>query len=180
MSILVVGTGRCGTTTVTRILHENLGYNMGEHFCMDRNNDFHCFEEDVLYNTDMGLVNGTLSFPMWQKFVSSKVTANYERYGEDWGFKSPSLCYTLPVWLPYFNTMPLIIFVQRDTDLVVKSFMRCYGWGEGQAVNEVNNRIKHMNIFGVFIAHANIRFTAERRSDEDVEKELKEILKKKF
>lgn len=180
MAILVVGTGRSGTTTVARILHEELGYNMGENFCLDTNKDKHCYEEDLLYSIDTSFINGTVSLPVWEKVVASKIEANYQRYGEQWGFKSPTLSYTLPLWLPYFNTLPIIIWANRTPSLVVASFMKCYRWSEGRALGEYKTRIHHLGVYLSFIAHSKISFNEDRKEDSEVKKEIEEILNKQF
>jgi hypothetical protein len=61
-SILVVGTGRCGTSTVARVLHEQLGVCMGSRFReADANNPRGFYEDlDALEANQRLLAGGSL------------------------------------------------------------------------------------------------------------------------
>jgi len=146
MAVLVVGTGRSGTTTTAKILHERLGVCMGTKFALSAHDDGHCYEDEYMYSLDMELLNGRLSLPLWQRLVAYRVE-ELEAKGGSWGYKGPTMVYTLPLLLPYFVKPPHIIWADRCKKLTTASFKKCYGWPQARADGEWENRQQHLKTF---------------------------------
>lgn len=154
---LVVGTGRSGTSSVARILHENFNVMMGEVFAIGPNShEVNCYESQLLYSMNFGFVDGKLSMPQYSRIFEDTFNSYYKHYGENWGYKDPTMAYTLPLMLAFCRNMPFIIWVHRDHELVIKSFMKCYNLSEGVASAEVERRIRRLRIWCTFLPHHKI------------------------
>lgn len=148
--ILVVGTGRCGTSIVAKLLHEH-GINMGSSFRSSSEHENGSTYEDVACEQ----IN--------RRFFSHET--NYDQYlnelclygrkrKEPWGVKHPAISYVLGIYLQVFD--PVIIRCLRDERAVIKSCMRCYDFSYKQAerlyrhrtiiLDSVLGRVKHLEI----------------------------------
>ena len=87
---LVIGTGRCGTSTVARLMHTQMGICMMEKdaFDPDKNNTKGFFEDyDFKYVNDEFLFRG-MTYPKWLTCVSY-ITQERRKLKRPWGFKDP-------------------------------------------------------------------------------------------
>ena len=121
--ILVLGTGRCGTTEISRILHE-LGVNMGKTFYDEE----HRSKPQPLSNDctfeDSEFVDMNMRFVMMnEKF------RKIERK-EPFGVKDPNMSSHPKLLQEYLNLKPYIIRSTRDKDDTIKSFMKVYGYSK--------------------------------------------------
>ena len=55
-SYLVVGTGRSGTSTVARVMHEKLGISMGNEFVPSNEFNEKGYYEDVVLQSEFGIL----------------------------------------------------------------------------------------------------------------------------
>jgi hypothetical protein len=176
MAVLVVGTGRSGTTTTAKILHEKLGVCMGTKFALSAHDDGHCYEDEFFYACDMELMNGRLSLPLWQRLMNYRVEER-EATGKPWGYKAPTMTYTLPLLLPYFLKPPKIIWANRCKELTTKSFQKCYGWPEARANLEWENRQRHLRSYLEGTGRPVLKIQYDDPLDEaDIEAGIREFL----
>lgn len=120
--ILVVGTGRCGTSTVARLLHEELGISMGERFdppCPA--NPDGIYEDLEFREIHVAFQRGLLTLPM----LRARFGALVARRREPWGLKDPRLAHHLGLYLQWLEK-PDVIWCHRDLDSVATSINRWY------------------------------------------------------
>lgn len=114
--IIVVGTGRSGTSTVARILHEKLGVCMG-HFL--RIHTVHDYYEDLLAHAlNRMLGDHNISVLDW-RLALAKAHMNCD----DWGFKDPYFLYA-PVDAIKKIQPRLFVRTWRSMDETVDSWIR--------------------------------------------------------
>ena len=136
---LVVGTGRCGTSFVDRILHENLGVYMGKIFRpTNRNNPDGNYEDAEFNDLNKLHITGQLNYQEYATQLQ-KVVDERRSLKRPWGVKDPMLSYNLGLWLSFFQN-PKIIRCKRRPDLVIKSLMRCYDWKKDEATEFFERR----------------------------------------
>lgn len=169
-----MGTGRSGTTTVARLLHEHLGVNMGARFVTVRATNEHCYEDEGFYSLEMDLLSSGITFPTWQRQILTRVREK-EAVGDPWGFKSPTLSTTLPLWLPYFKEQPSIIWADRAHDATTASFIKCWGMSQVEATNEWKWRQQHLRTYLHYIPHLKLNFDTQR-TDEELLEELEKYI----
>ena len=169
--ILVVGPGRCGTSTVARLLHERLGVNMGTTFRDPDTTNPQGFYEDLSFrDLNADLLDGRVPFPQWHTRTTNMIRV---RNGRRWGVKDPRLCYVLPFYLDTCEEA-IVIRCQRPAAQVALSMARRYGWSVDEARAETDRRERLLDL----VNHSmhNINFT-ERRIEDEVVGELETILK---
>jgi len=136
---VVVGTGRSGTSTVARLLHENMGINMGAEFKPPTSHNPKGAYEDVEFVIPTArYINGKMSFNDWDNHTRSVIRKRLEA-GKPWGVKDPALAHILGQFLMYLDE-PKIIRCKRDKKLAVDSFRRCYGWTKRYAEGIYDSR----------------------------------------
>ena len=122
---IVIGTGRSGTSTVARVLCEEMNVFMGNEFRKpDKNNPSGYWEDVEFAGPNWRLLNGKTVYPKWVEEVFSVIDSRM-KLGVHWGFKDPDATHFLGLYLSFFKT-PKIIRCSRDRELVVKSLMRCF------------------------------------------------------
>ena len=159
--ILVVGTGRSGTSAVAKILHEN-GINMGNAFVSSRDHENGSSYEDTeckRINTDFLLNKMTYDEYIRRLFKYGKSKT------EPWGVKHPAIVYVLGIYLQVFD--PVIIRCSREREGVVASCMRCYGFSHQKAEHLYDYRTVVLDSLLRRIEHLDIDFT-ERLSEDDI------------
>jgi hypothetical protein len=87
--IIVVGTGRSGTSTVSRILHENLGVCMGHFLRLHKDHDY--YEDLLAHALNRMLAQRALDIVDWRICL-----AKAHALCDDWGFKDPFFLYATP------------------------------------------------------------------------------------
>jgi hypothetical protein len=117
--ILVVGAGRSGTSAVAGVLH-HLGADMGGPFIgADDNNVYGTFEDRAFLEGNNARLNGVLPREAWLREIEA-----LEKIGESKriGRKDPASCYFLEDF-PHWQKL----WCQRDSESVVKSYIKAYG-----------------------------------------------------
>lgn len=137
--ILVFGTGRSGTSTVARLLHENLSICMGKRFReADEHNPQGYYEDLSLKSLNEAFLAGTLTFPAFQTALENELAQPW-RSREQWGFKDPRLAELGGFYLQLIKD-PVIFVCKRDIQETAKSIQRCYGFSKQNALKLVNKR----------------------------------------
>lgn len=119
--IVVVGTGRCGTSTVARLLHENLGVRMykEEFLPPDYGNPLGYYEDK---NVKWLIKNSKLNAADWTYKLYKYMTP----YAGPWGFKLQPI-EALPKDLISQLSPRKIILCRRHKNAVIKSM---FNWWE--------------------------------------------------
>lgn len=138
--IMVMGPGRCGSSSVARILHTRLGVAMGTSFApADRHNPGGYYEDLDFVFPNKFFLDGRLTYPEWRKMV---LPALDSRTGP-WGFKDPRLAYLGGLYFGFCRWR--VVRVCRELSAVVASMQRCYGWDEKEATIETRQRERHID-----------------------------------
>jgi hypothetical protein len=114
--VVVVGTGRSGTSTVARILHDKFGVCIG-HFM--RLHTIHDYHEDLLAHAlNRMLGQRAVSVIDWRVAL-----AKSHARCEDWGFKDPYFLYVAPSDIKAIQPR-LFIRTWRPVEQTVESWLR--------------------------------------------------------
>lgn len=171
--ILVIGTGRSGTSTVAKLLHEH-GISMGNSFNSSTQHEDGCNYEDLeCKKINTAFLEGKTSYNVYIRKLC--------KYGKDrdkqangiWGVKHPAITYVLGIYLQVFD--PVIINCTRDRDSVVKSVMRCYNWTREESEHLYDYRTIMLETLLSRIEHLAIDFT-ERLSDDYIWEQIEGYL----
>lgn len=122
--IFVVGTGRSGTSTTARVLHER-GFLMGgkrlrtapSHACPDG-----CYEDLEVRHLNACLLRGEI-LPRSAIHLARQTAELLDRKSDRgrWGLKCPMFAFTLGTWLHAIDEPPRIVWCRRNLDLVARS-----------------------------------------------------------
>lgn len=124
---LVFGAGRCGTSTVARILHEQLGICMGDAFIpADKDNPLGYFEDKEFVRLNHQLLVLGFDVRAWMRAVTDLVIARQNK-GMPWGIKNIRMAEILGLFLCLFDNPKLIYCIRRKEDTIA-SFMRCHSF----------------------------------------------------
>jgi len=170
MIVLVVSTGRAGSSAVARVLHTKMGISMGTRFRPPDEENPKGFYEDLDFkDLNEYVLTGRITFPEFETRIRKLAGL---RSG-DWGLKDPRLSH---LWGIYLSIIPdaRIIITERNPQRVVESCMKQYGWNKANAERFVYGRvadIKFLRNYGCPV----ISFD-EKLSDENIENFLKENL----
>jgi len=177
---LVVGTGRSGTSTVARVMHEKLEIFMGEKFVpADKNNPDGYYEDSEFRDLNVLFYDGRMDFGNWCQNVRGVIRKRYvlERA---WGFKESRMAALLGFYLSFFNE-PKIIRCKRKRELATSSMMRCCGWNAKESEQIYDSRELQLDRILCNRDQKNvltIHFNEERLSDEVIEKLVREKWRK--
>lgn len=164
---LVVGTGRCGTSTTAKILHEKLGVFMGSSFVpADKDNPDGYYEDSQFAAYNYRFCRRGLDIQNWLAFVGRLIK---ERQIEQkpWGIKSVRLGEILGLYLSFFDN-PRVIYCKRKLEDTLASFIKCYSWSQSQAENIYWARTKIIERLLQGRDYLSLDFT-ERLSEEYIE-----------
>ena len=126
--ILVLGTGRSGTSAVGGILYK-LGVWMGDGFVgRDNTNPWGTFEDAELFYITRQMKSGILK----PEAYGPQIERRNQR--PVWGWKDPGLVWTLEHALPYFEDVRAV-FVHRPRGESIMSARKAYNWSAEQAAN---------------------------------------------
>ena len=114
-SVIVVGTGRSGTSTVARILHERLGVCMGHHMKMQSPGG--AYEDYLAHGLNRMIVATALSAGEWLRVMS-----NCHEKCERWGAKDPWFLYW-PISELHRLNPALIVRTWRSREKVTHSWL---------------------------------------------------------
>lgn len=140
--IIVVGTGRSGTSVVAGMLHK-LGIHMGDNFIPADNNNVAGTFEDV----EFAKINPYLKVKdKREAFV--KHTQNLVRVkgiqGRRWGWKMPDTAEVIDVYLD-IDPNSKVIWCGRPLGEAIESCQRAYGWSEDEAKKLLYPRVEMLN-----------------------------------
>lgn len=116
--ILVVGTGRSGTTTVSRLLSQKCEISMG--FRVNEDGEDLDFKD-----ANQALLRNEMPFSVWIDVVLSQIDKR-NREGHDWGLKDPRLCSLFGFYRQHIPDAKVII-CHRSRGQVVASWVKAYG-----------------------------------------------------
>ena len=116
--IIVVGTGRSGTSTVSRLLHEQLGICMGHFFKLHTEHDY--YEDLFAHALNRMLAQRAVTVMDWRVAMAKQ----HASCG-DWGFKDPHFVYAHPDDIKAIQPR-LFIRTWRERDATVDSWIRHY------------------------------------------------------
>ncbi len=141
--ILVLGTGRSGTSEVARALDE-LGVNMGNAFHMgDKFNPKGYFEDREFqalnlsfYMMHLDTTEQEMPWQLWREQFE-KLIAKRE---EPWGLKDPGIADFPKLLDEYLKLNPRIIHTVRDKEDTIASLMRFKGKDREEMERIYNNR----------------------------------------
>lgn len=167
---LVVGTGRSGTSTTARILHEHFGIFMGEKF--DSPNKV-CPEgpwEDLEFMDLNGrLMNGECKLDSWMRQLEELINKR-NAYHEKWGMKDPRIGYLLGLYLAVIRS-PIIIHASRRPDLVIESLTKAFGFDKEWAKELYITRAKRIENLLLYHRYITINYDIFK-TDEEIINEL--------
>ena len=129
---LVLGVGRCGTSTVARILHTKLNVNMGDSLSPpDEANPLGGYEDLDISKPNKLFVSGHITFPYWNRLICDLLTQKASR-GIWWGIKDPTMCHLIGMYLERLPA-PKLVRCERPRTLVIPSLMKWYGFTGSEA-----------------------------------------------
>lgn len=109
-NVIVLGVGHSGTTILTKMLH-SLGWNISH------DNDPEYFEPVTFREAN--------KFILKNKTLPENVDSLLGAIPSPWAIKDPRLTTTLSHWIAAFKKYdPLLLWIQRDIEEVVKSYER--------------------------------------------------------
>jgi len=168
--ILVLGTGRSGTSTIARLLHENLKINMGSRFRSDETNPQGFYEDLEIKNLNIEL----LEDGRWGKEKIHNLLALKK---EPFGIKDPRVCNLWQVYKQIINKDTKIIVTIRDANQVIRSMIRWYNWSEVYCRNLIAARLFGINQLLIGKSALLIDFSIKRK-DEELTQLLSNFLRK--
>lgn len=163
MTVFVVGTGRSGTSTIARLLHERLNVSMGGRFrAVDDQNPDGYYEDLDFKEANEKALNGKMRVPVFVETIEHLAS---QRTGK-WGLKDPRLCYLLGF---YLRLMPdaVVIRTRRELSAVAESLSRCYGWPLANALHEAHRRESFLDRYESHLVSFD-----HKRTDESLLEEL--------
>lgn len=123
-AVVILGSGRCGTSTVARVCHERLGINMGQF--LKKGNRFNpkgYYEDYVTHAMLVSVANETISPDLFCA-VMGELYGNKAQNG--WGIKD-NWALEIPIDLLAGLKPELGIICERDTEAVVDSWLKYTG-----------------------------------------------------
>ena len=138
--IIVLGPGRCGSSTVARILHNHLQIPMGSRFRSPDDSNLNGFFEDLDFrDLNHCVLNNQFSKEHFQERIDQLIAKRQERWGDTpWGIKDPRICH---LWPHYRKHFAKYIVCTRRPQLIVRSMMANYGWSENESKQLLTTRL---------------------------------------
>ncbi len=137
--IIVIGTGRCGTSTIARLLHTKLNIPMGERFRESDDSNINGFYEDLDFrDLNHQVLNNQITNDYFQREIDRYVAKRRVRWGECFGIKDPRIC---NLWLNYKRYNAQYIWCVRKPEMVVRSLIANYGWSGRESRHFVSHRL---------------------------------------
>ena len=147
--ILVLGTGRSGTSAVGGILYK-LGVWMGDGFVgRDQTNPWGTFEDAELFYVTRQMKSGIVRPEAYKALIERRNQRPL------WGWKDPGLVWTLEHAMPYFDDMRAV-FVHRPRGECIISARKAYNWGKEQAENWYDTTEEQVVLWAGQLADAHI------------------------
>lgn len=121
---IVVGSGRCGTSTIGRILHENLNICMGHHLKVGDELNPKGYYEDLVCHAMVRVMCGRDKGP-YTPNIFLGVMNNLHKNCLAWGFKDPWALY-LPKEILKAIKPKVCVVTTRDLQGTVESWFKVY------------------------------------------------------
>ena len=122
--IIILGPGRCGTSTVARLLHTELNISMGTRFREPDASNPNGFYEDLDFrDLNHHVLGNQIDIKYFQKRIDELVRSRTGLYG----IKDPRISH---LWQTYRRYTAQYIVCTRRPQLIVKSLIANYGWPE--------------------------------------------------
>lgn len=140
--IIVVGTGRCGTSTVARLLIE-LGVDMGSGFHADPSNPDGFYEDRYIRSLNQSRLAGRTTHEDWSQAILRVAEIHFTRPGR-WGWKDPRTAEFMENIVALF---PCATYIRchRNRPDTLASFLKWYSWDESQAGAVIDRRVRNMD-----------------------------------
>jgi hypothetical protein len=129
-AVLVLGSGRCGTSIVAGVLHK-LGVPMGERLMPSSPSNIHGHFEDLDFHTiNKQYVDHEISLRVFVECLHTLMISRAKTF-DLWGLKDPRVCDVLPIYLTalQFTRVRLTVIrcvrAQEDTALSWSRAERC-------------------------------------------------------
>lgn len=168
---IVIGTGRSGSSTVARILHNKMDIFMGHEFRKPNEINPDGFWEDIeFYKPNWKFLNGKITYPEWIEKIFGVIAQRME-LNKSWGFKDPDATHFLGLYLSFFEN-PKIIRCRRKKELVIKSLMKSFGHTKEYAENLYKHKEWILDNVLVGRSHLAVYFNEKRMLDEDIIKSI--------
>ena len=169
--ILVTGTGRSGTSTVAKVLHEH-GISMGNSFAQsDQHDSGYSYEDLECRKLNAMFLRNDMNY---MEYLEKLCEYGRKRSAEGkWGVKHPATCYVLGIYLQVFS--PIVIRCTRDKEMVVKSCMRCYNFTREKAEKLYDNWTVMLDSVLARMEHLEIDFT-ERVTEDEIWSKISDYL----
>lgn len=143
--ILVLGPGRCGSSTVAKWLID-LGVNMGARFrAADEINPNGYWEDLDWRDLNAAYLDRVISKDWYERLAYSFINQRRSRFGPGgaWGAKDPRFCGLLSILRDCFTDEWLtwrFIRLHRDPENVATSITRCFGFPHEEAMRVIRER----------------------------------------
>jgi hypothetical protein len=142
--ILVLGTGRSGTSEVAQILHDDLGVHMGHAFHLgDQYNPQGYFEDREVQALHLSYhmmhldhIDNENMRGLWEERFNQFIDTKEE----PWGLKDPGMVDVKGLTDYYLKLNPKIILCTRNREDTIQSFMNMKGISEEKATELVDTR----------------------------------------
>ncbi len=179
--IIVVGVPRSGTSFVVECLMKQFGVRMCLNGFTTENDyildDKEAYEDADVVSLNIKLMNGKLKMDEYKTQMIQFFNSMQEKEGP-WGFKDPRLLLGLRWVIEYFDGDITVIRTERDSQLVIQSMCKVFGWPELEAIKRFNERnqiiesslrYKNLNIL-------HCKFGVKRRTEEEFYATFKKAL----
>jgi len=148
--LLVLGTGRCGTSDVARILHEELSVYMGSMFHLGDQFNRKGYYEDrefqslhlSFYMMHLYEISETDQPELW-KLWRERFQELLDKREEPWGLKDPGIADFPSLLNEYLKLDPKIILCTRDKEETIQSLMRFKGKSREEMERIYNQRYEN-------------------------------------
>lgn len=174
--IIVTGTGRCGTSTVARILHTRLGVAMAPSEAVLEGkvpaNPLGTFEDVFIRSLHIDAERGRITLP---EFRERMMKAAEERWHQPWGWKDPRASHVLGLHLQWFPGA-IVIWCKRHLDAVTQSIHDHYGTDPARARRETARRNDQLRALLHHRLNVYPMDFDEHRDERELEQELRAIL----
>lgn len=169
---LVIGTGRSGTSTVARILHENLGVFMGSEWSeLTESNPLGAYEDQEFTSLQKKLFFQNMPYKEWHEAIWDFIRKR-RAMGKPWGIKDPLLSHNLGIFLSFFKN-PRIILCDRRPDLVIASLQKWYDFSPEYAKQFHDMRKTQLERVLQGREYLRLAFDEEKIPDKIIEQRLK-------
>lgn len=160
--VLVLGTGRSGTSVVARVLHERLGVSMGERLPGPSGaNPRGAYEDLAFREIHIDHLAGRLSRQVLEARIEELIAAREP----PWGLKDPRLCHLLDVYLPRLPDAELVV-CDRQIDACARSAARVTTASREEALGEMQTRKRKLDRAMNGRGHLKLDMNARREEDE--------------